>query len=426
MKNKLFIAMAALVATVGTIILPSCSQQPTTIEYDIPTYEDNKDITIGVWNGSHHDLSDMELDNLRKAGVNLLVGDYVRKTPLIDFIDRCAEFDLDIIPDQRPWNGTRPEFYDRENFLGFCVYDEPFYDKVAYLKEMREKYEEVMPEKKFFINLNPSYGNIGTDFETYISAYINEVGLKDLSYDNYSLLLDSETEEIYLREDYLFDFDIASHYAKEAGVPLWYSLLTSGHISVPHNYTNPTVTELEWQMYLAMTYGSTYLLHFIYSALDPTYIYPIVDMDGNPTDTYYKVKEANATIRSWDHIYMNFEWLGTTGIAGENGPTGLLDYLIYDVDIDEYGALVSAKSSEDVVIGQFKDANGNAGFMVTNVTNPVENKTAQALITLSSDYKGALVIKDGEESIVALKDGVLSIDVAAGSGMFVIPLKQKA
>ena len=95
MKNKFFIAMAALVATVGTVVLPSCSQQPTTIEFDIPTYEDNKDINIGVWNGSHHDLSDMELDNLRKAGVNLLVGDYVRKTPLIDFIDRCAEFGLD-------------------------------------------------------------------------------------------------------------------------------------------------------------------------------------------------------------------------------------------------------------------------------------------------------------------------------------------
>ena len=43
---------------------------------------------------------------------------------------------------------------------------------------------------------------------------------------------------------------------------------------------------------------------------------------------------------------------------------------------------------------------------------------------INSTY--CLVIKDGEESIVALKDGVLSIDVAAGSGMFVIPLKQKA
>lgn len=415
MNKKSITALALTAAIVSSIAMTGCE---STVKFDLPTYVDDKEITLGIWNGSHHDLSDFELQNLQDAGINLLIGQYVRKTPLVDFIDRCAEFGLDIIPDQRPWDGTVPEFIDRENFLGFCVYDEPFVGNFETLKRMREEYSQKMGDKMFFVNLLPS-GGAETDFESYLSMYVRDVGVPVCSYDNYSLILDADTGEVTIRENYLYDFSIASKVAEENNVPFWYTFLTAGHLK----YTDPTVTELEWQMYLGMTYGATALVNYIYSSHDPDYVYPIVDMSGNPTEKYYRVKEANETIRSWDHIYMSFDWLGTSNVEGTNGATGLLDWTVYQQEINHYGTIASATATEDVVVGHFKDGENNAGFMVTNVTNPVENLSSEVSMKLSSEYKGAIVIHEGEERIVTLSNGKLDIEIPAGSAMFVIPLK---
>ena len=152
----------------------------------------------------------------------------------------------------------------------------------------------------------------------------------------------------------MYDFDVCSYYAREAGIPLWYTLLTSGHLW----YINPTAEDLIWQMNLAMTYGSKYLLHYIYSSHEPTYLYPMVDMEGKPTETYYKVAEANAAIRAWDHIYMNYEWLGTSAVEGSKEQTGLFDCLKYNVEIDETYALKNASSNYDVLVGHCEAEEG--------------------------------------------------------------------
>ena len=415
MNKKSITALVLTAAIASSVVMTGCE---STVKYALPTYADDKEITLGIWNGSHHDLSDFELKNLQDAGINLLIGQYVKKTPLVEFIDRCAEFGLDIIPDQRPWDGTVPEYIDRENFLGFCVYDEPFVGNYETLKRMKEEYDQKMGDKMFFVNLLPS-GGAETDFESYLSMYVRDVGVPVCSYDNYSLILDNDTGEVTIRENYLYDFSIASHVAEENNVPFWYTFLTAGHLK----YTDPTVTELEWQMYLGMTYGATALVNYIYSSHDPDYVYPIVDMSGNPTEKYYRVTEANETIRSWDHIFMSFDWLGTSNVQGSNGATGLLDWTVYQESINAHGTMTAATATEDVVIGHFKDANNNAGMMVTNVTNPVENKDSQVSLTLAKEYKGAIVIHEGEEKIVPLSNGKLKIDVPAGSAMFIIPLK---
>ena len=420
MKKKFIMALALSLAIVSSFSACGATTGTTeSVELDIPTYVDDKAITIGVWNGSRHDLTDMELYNLQQAGINLLVGANPTMISQVDLLDRSAEFGINVLLDQRPWNGVVPDYIDRENFWGYCVYDEPFMGHLLDLKKMEEEYSKVMQGKMFFVNLLPS-GN-DTSYRNYLSSFVNEVNLPVLSYDNYSIFFDESTGEITIRDTYLFDFDIASYTAKESGVPLWYTLLTADHL----NYADPTTTDLEWQMYLAMTYGAKALIHYVYATHDPDYEFPIVDMEGNPTEKYYKVKEADATICSWDHIYLDFEWLGTSNVEGTNGKTGLLDYTAYNVDVNAYGETVSATSTEDVIIGHFKDSKNNAGFMVTNVTNPANMLDANVSIELASEYKGALIIHDGVETVVGLNGGKLELDIPSGSAMFVIPLKEK-
>ena len=418
MKKKLFTILAALLAFVMTFT--ACGT-PTAVEFDVPTYQDDKNLTIGVWNGSRHDLNDAELYNLQKAGVNLLVGAHPTEISEVDLLDRSAEFGINVLLDQRPWNGFVPDYIDRENFWGYCVYDEPFIGHLETLKNMQEEYAKVMQDKMFFVNLLPS-GGTGVSYYDYLHSFVHDVNLPVMSYDNYSLMLDEETEEIYIRDTYLFDFDVASHVAQEEDVPLWYTLLTSGHL----RYTTPTTTELKWQMYLAMTYGAQALIHYIYATHDTDYKGTIVDMSGNPTEQYYRVKEADNTILSWDHIFMDFTWLATSNVFGTEEETGLLEWTQYDVAIDTFGETLGVTSTHDVIVGHFEDSNKNAGFMVTNVTSPVEDKTANVTVTLNSAYQGALIINEGVETVVALTNGQLNLELEAGLGVFVIPLKAKA
>ncbi len=417
MKKKISIGLAIMLGMIG---LSACNMEGN-YQFDVPSYDEDAAITIGVWNGSHFDLSEEELSNLQKAGVNLLLGTYTRNTPLETFIDLCAKYELNVIADQRPWNGMTPSYINKDNFWGFCVYDEPFMEDLATLTKMKQEYTQKMGDRMFYVNLNPSYANIGTAYEKYLEAYIDECGLEMLSFDNYSLMKDDATGETYIREEYLYDFDVCSYYAKEAGIPLWYTMLTSGHLW----YINPTTNDLIWQMNLAMTYGSTYLLHYIYSSHEPTYLYPMVDMEGKPTETYYKVSEANAAIRAWDHIYMSYEWLGTSTVEGTKEQTGLFDCVKYNVDIDETYALTDATSNYDVLVGHFEDEDGRKGYMVTNTTNPYDEQTAEVALTFSSKYKGALVVQNGEEKVVTLKNGELSLEIPSTDAVFVIPLKAK-
>ena len=122
---------------------------------------------------------------------------------------------------------------------------------------------------------------------------------------------------------------------------------------------------------------------------------------------------------------MNFDWLGTSNVYGTENNTGLLDWTIYNVDVDNFGTIVSATSDQDVIIGHFEDADKNAGFMVTNVTAPVDDLDAKVSITLADEYKGALIIHEGVETVVALTDGKLELEIESGSAKFVIPLKEK-
>ena len=348
MKRKISIVLALTLML--TSVLTACSGEGN-YQFDVPSYDEVLAINIGVWNGSHYDLSETELSNLQAAGVNLLVGTYTKDTPLETFIDQCAKYELNVIADQRPWNGMTPSFINKDNFWGFCVYDEPFMDDLQTLAKMKQEYMQKMGDRMFYVNLNPSYADLGTTYEKYVEAFVDECGLDMVSVDNYSLMANEETGEPYVRGEYLYDLDVCSYYAREEGLPFWYTLLTSGHLW----YINPTAEDMVWQMNLAMTYGAQYLLHYIYSSHESTYLYPMVDMEGNPTETYDKVSEANAAIRAWDHIYMNFDWIGTSPVEGTKEQTGLFDYLKYSVDINKSYALEEADSNYDVLVGHFED-----------------------------------------------------------------------
>ena len=428
MKTKRLVLFALLPA-----LLTSCKQSTeTTISVDdlyVPTFSSDKKITMGAWSWTTRNVNDTQLSDLKEAGISLLIGTFNNNSDTADgaLLDRAKEYGVDLIIDKRPWSGEIPSYANKENFLGYCVYDEPYMSHLNTLKTMKENWDESdLKDKMFFVNLNPSYSSqIGTTYEEYVRAYTEDCGLGMVAFDYYAQYHDLETDEPTLREDWLFNFGIASHYARKNNVPLWFTLLTTEHNSSTLHYINPTARDLEYQMYVGMAFGTKYMIHYTYAATGADHLNPIIDKNGNPTDSYYDAKEATETIRKWDGVYMNFESLGVTGIFGTKENTGLLDYLVHYVPVDEYQTLVSAKSDYDVVLGHFADENNNKGFVITNMTNPYESKNANVKLKFNSNYKGVKIYSAEKEEVKVLTNNSVDINVKSGSGVFVVPLKIK-
>ena len=413
---------------------------------DIATYADDKQIDIGGWSWMTGDLSETQLEDLQEAGITMLAGVFMGGTGTeaeeTAFLDRAQKYGIKILF-QKEWDGsTIPSYVDHEAFMGYCVADEPPMRDLSDLKTLKETWDaSALKNKLFFVNLYPVYSNIislGTwDYDAYMEEAITNSGFPVVSFDHYPLYDDNGTT--VLRTDWLENFDIASYYAETNSVPLWYTLLTTQHTGSSEDYIDPTAADLQYQMFVAMTYGTTNLMHYTFAGTGEDHKNPIMEnpnytgtdevvVDENGwTDSYYDAKDAAAKIGEWDHVFMNFNWLGVSTVTGSSAQTGLITSdLEYSVSVDKYGVISSVNSTQDVLVGHFQDSNGYNGVMITNLTMPENNTSASVTVAFSDEYKAVMVYQNGEEKFIPLHNGVLSINVASAEGIFIIPVKLKA
>lgn len=420
---------STLVIALVPALLTSCTGSVNVSDLIVPTFSNDKKVNIGAWSWTVKNLNNTQLSGLKEAGFNLLIGTFNDRNDSADsgLLDRASEYDIGLILDKRPWDGSVPSYVDKENFLGYCVVDEPNPTQLQSLQTMKNTWDQsALKDKMFFINLNPSYSsNVGSSYSEYVRMYTEDLGLGMVSFDYYPLFKSSFTDEVCIREDWLYNFGIASYYARKNNVPLWYTLLTTEHNAGGLYYINPSAKDIEYQMYVALAFGTQYLIHYTMTATSADHLNPIIDKDGKFTDSYYDAKEAAEAIRQWDSIYMNFKNVGVSGVFGTKENTGLIDFLIKDSKIDEFNVLKSAKSDYDVIIGHFEDEEDNKGLVVTNLTNPYDETNATVTLTFNSQYKGVKIYSQTKEEVRALNNNSIEIEVGSGSGLFVVPLKTK-
>jgi hypothetical protein len=119
-------------------------------------------------------------------------------------------------------------------------------------------------------------------------------------------------------------------------------------------------------------------------------------------------------------VYLHYNWDGVKTYEGGrvindmfSMVTGQLDTL-NDVD--------NVANDQDIVIGQFKDADGKYAYMVTNVVSPYDKATANVQLTFN-DYEYVMLVKKGTRELIRLDNHVLSMEIGCGDGYFVVPLK---
>ena len=400
----------------------------------------NETLTIGMWNGSYHVFEDKQLRELQAAGITKIMGidtQWIGTTDVNAWLDRVYSYGISVIMDLRSWDGeTVPSYASHPGVIGFLMYDEPCATEFDNLATLKEKFDAVMPEGKlFYVNLFPSCAAgtslMGTvdwalgrrDYNTYyVEKFLDKLDIEVLSWDNYSLL-----EGNGIRTDYFYNFEVMA----SKNVPMWYTMLSSGHGTTSASYATPTEDELRWQMAVALTYGVQNIDHYTYVSHEDGYSCMVEYETWEPTALYYDIVKVDNEYLAWDNIFMAYNWVGV-GTFSANSNNSMLTQLENALDYTQYG-LASVSASENLLVGVF-DYNGENAYMVTNAgsagsttvgdgKNFSMNDTSVTLTLAEGDYKCVAIIDNGEISYVAVNaDNTVTLTVEAYEGVFVIPV----
>lgn len=416
--------ISILALTVCLAIMLSACGKVSLEDLSSPTFEDDQEVVLGVWSGSMANWNELHFSYLQEANINLLLGTSEYITYTDQLFDMAEAAGVRVIPDSRKWDGEVPSFAEHPAFAGYCVWDEPASGDFEKLAEKKAKWDSLMADKMFFVNVFPGWAGtaLGGSFDSYISNYLQTVQPEVLCFDHYSLMKDSNDNTV-VRDTFFSDMDICSYYAKQSGVDFWFTLLAAGHM----DYVDPTEEEFRWQMAVGQAYGARGLIHYVYTSHDSDYTCPIDWKTLTPTELYENMAAANAEVAAWDHIYMNYDWQGTATVGGTNNPFTSIGFQLcpYAVDPTENTGITAISSDEDLLCGIFEDENGNKAYMLTNATNPADEKDATVTLTLDKEYKGVLVIDRGAQTTKLLEKQATTIEIESSEGVFIIPLTLK-
>ena len=448
------------------------------VAYALP--EDGETLSVGVWNGACHFTDASKIKEVADAGVNLIIGMnpvwHDSMESWIAVLDTAYEYGVSIIADPREydggflsWDGTLPEYGKHPAITGFLAFDRPSEEDIPALTAIQTKFniEKAIlgrADLLFFVHLLDSSASAATAGEehdeyerAYLEKFMNAVEAEVLPFETCGLLQKGGTE--YIRKAYYQSFDLLSHAAKEAGVPLWYTLSTlKGNAGTGDIHYEPTEAELRWQMAVAMAFGAKNLTYATYTSNEADASMGVYSA-WETTALYERIKKINAEYVSWAQIYNRYTWQGyaaldfgqtSNDIIGGYKANAMMENLSYTSAVNAIGGLSSVtmrdgslstdsvNNAKDLLVGMFADTDGNKAFMLTNAASApntyhsadkedydLEYSMADIGVTLTFDggYAGVIVIKNGVKSYHALTDNQLTLTVGAWEGVFVIPVK---
>ena len=219
-------------------------------------------------------------------------------------------------------------------------------------------------------------------------------------------------EDWYLNLQYVANQVKAHNYSFTTGITIQSCKLsgTNTQWSQYERYMPEQQVDIGFQVYTAMSYGMKELHYFTWRDH-----WSADEVEGGMLDNenvYNAVSAVNAEIDKFANVYQSFAWKDTLDLAkgATNSSTG-------------NSRLTSAKAENArAFVGCMKDTDGFDGYMVSNAAGPRENVTSNVTLTFV-DAKQAIVYTNGVPETKTLTNGVCTVNVPSGEGVFVIPLR---
>lgn len=436
-------AFALMLAVIMLCTLASCN--PTIKGY--PEYEDNKSMWIGGWDVPMNTLEDYRM--AKDMGLtHMFIDNMFAKKGTEGYIQQlkyCEEVGLKAIVgmdaalnnvDKVKLDTTDYSIYPSVDMIN--VWDEPYSSNFDEVAEWVDKLNEIYNgEMTLFINQTPMSNRDDEAYEESTEAFLELAytkflsklnGRKIFSTDIYPLL--EAYGEYALDTSWLHKMEVYANYAKQyrnEGGEFHMFIQT---YSANKNRDVLSKKDITFQVYTDMAFGINGFTYFTYRK---SFIGGFGggcvenDVSCTPNDTYYWAQEVNSEIAKFDHVYLSFDWEGVMGVNGTNNFEIEPDYennsfSLLKAPLSTLNGVKSVSATEDTLIGQFKDKDGRAGFIVTNFTEPT-NLLKDVVTFNFKNANRAIVYRNGEKQIYEVKGGKLNLKLDAGEGVFVIPVK---
>lgn len=253
----------------------------------------------------------------------------------------------------------------------FFICDEPGKDKLLLAERAVKIISEVSPIPAM-VNFFPMWrskdyvdlmGVMGADIVDLYSGFAQRSGLTCMAYDCYGCMNNRDPEE-----DMELYFDNLNTYyktARKANIPLWTSLLCTGH----WHFKQPTLSDMRWQVSTALAHGVQGIQWFmLYDNEDGLGDSPI-DIYGDKQPSYFDLKKTNREIMAEvGEIIPQLELEEVYHYARAFGRTQL--YTKCDIYLKDF----EAKYRDHAVISRFRHKEtGRIWYMFVNGSREAGN-----------------------------------------------------
>lgn len=249
-------------------------------------------------------------------------------------------------------------------------------------------------------------------YRKHISDYVGTFDLDILSVDIYPLHWNAEThkqEASY--EKWLRNLDILSEACRLNNIDYWVITQAAGLADGGMKYCDTDVDQ-RWQNYVTLAFGPKAIIYACYYTGWWDGDSHLIDNNGERTDTYYAVQQANKELSVFADVYGNYAHKGTY-VTNKAGAAGAKLQLVGVKDEDK----PRIETIDPLLVGVFdeKDGDGKA-YVFTNMAETYKNKTA----SIKTTFEGASEItlyRMGKKTVIS--GNVLSLVLQPGEGVFV-------
>jgi len=243
---------------------------------------------------------------------------------------------------------------------GYALHDEPSATEFPKLKARADAIAAAHPGKLAYVNLFPNYATpaqLGSpDYPTHLQQFLDTVHPDVLSMDHYPLFHPDRDG----RDRYCSNLAVLREKALLAKIPFW-----NFFNSMPYGpHTDPTESQLRWQIYASVAYGAKGVLYFCYFTPQGDE-FPkggaIIRVDGTKTRHYEHAQRLNAELNALGPTLMQLTSTGVYRVKPTDTPSevlkgsGLLDLKRDRVD-----------PPGDYLVGAFRHHDGRRAVLLQN------------------------------------------------------------
>jgi hypothetical protein len=370
---------------------------------------------IGFWVDPPLDKqADARYAEIARANFTFIIGNFGASNPtnVARQLKLAARHGLKAIVSMA---GLPPEkLPDNAACWGYVLADEPGPGAFPELRKTVDAIRKVHPGKLAYINLLPDYAPawaLGTsNYSAYVSRFNSEVQPDILSMDYYPHFRPDADG----RDGYCQNLEVMCQQSLAAGIPFWnfFNAMPFG------DHTDPTESQLRWQIYTSLAYGAKGVMYFCYwtPAGDE---FPkggaIITREGRRTRHYDEAKRINAALKNLGPTLMKLASTGVYRVHPKDNSAAALK-----------GSPIRSLGEGDFLVGTFRHADGRRAVLLNNYDFAY---SAWPTVVFDADPASVVEVdpRTGKE-IPVLDDSPampgLQISLDAGEGrLFLLPPK---